>query len=78
MSVIYPVKWGASAPTITRLDDDTVRVQNEAETDVISFNGNTNATLIVDLPAITGSTNNVVNPPPEPAFLPPALRFETE
>lgn len=52
MSVIYPVKWGDTAPTITRVTDNTVRVQQGSDDDVVSF-GETNSspasTLIVAL-----------------------------
>jgi hypothetical protein len=52
MYVIYPVKPGTSAPTITRVDDFTVKVSKDGEEDIISFNNNASATLVVDLPQI--------------------------
>ena len=50
-TVIYPVKPGGPAPTITRLDDLTVEVNSGPDHDVISFDDKTKfpATLIVDL-----------------------------
>jgi hypothetical protein len=49
LSVVYPVKWGESAPTITRLDDLTVRVQKDGDDDIISFDPATKhpATMII-------------------------------
>jgi hypothetical protein len=38
MTVVYPVKWGDTAPIITRIDDFTVKVQKGGVTDTISFN----------------------------------------
>lgn len=38
MTVVFPVKWGQAAPTITRIDDYTVRVQQGAIDDTISVN----------------------------------------
>jgi hypothetical protein len=68
MSVIYPVKPGAAAPQITRLDDYTVAVTNGVEGDVIGFNTNSpfasRATLMVNSSAISGST---YVPPVRPA-----------
>jgi hypothetical protein len=37
MTVVYPVRWGGAAPTITRIDDNTVRVQQGLNDDTISF-----------------------------------------
>jgi hypothetical protein len=37
MTVIYPVKWGDAPPTITRIDDSTVKVQKGGISDTISF-----------------------------------------
>jgi len=37
MSVVYPAKWGQSAPTITRISDNTVEVNDGVNDDVISF-----------------------------------------
>lgn len=36
MSVIFPAKWGQAAPTITRIDDYTVRVQQGPNDDTIN------------------------------------------
>ena len=41
MSVIYPVKWGQTAPTITRIDDNTVRVQQGTDDDTITVDPST-------------------------------------
>jgi hypothetical protein len=41
MSVIYPVKWGQDAPTITRVDDNTVRVQQGTDDDTITVDPST-------------------------------------
>ncbi len=51
LTVIYPVKPGTSEPIISRLDDNTVKIEKDGETDVISFDKNTkhSAKLIVDL-----------------------------
>jgi len=59
MVVIYPVPPGGSVPTITRLDDDTVLVDNGSVRDVVCFNPNSTnaaaATFLVNSPAIVGS-----------------------
>ncbi len=54
LSVIYPVAPGAAPATIERLDDLTVRVTADGQTDVISFDPRTKqpATISVDLAAI--------------------------
>lgn len=50
MTVIFPVKWGQPAPTITRVDDYTVHVQQGAINDTISVNGSTSPpTFTLDL-----------------------------
>lgn len=68
MTVIYPVKPGDAAPTITKVDDLTVSVVNGGDTDVISFDTNSvSATLIVDLVALGGEAPE---PPPTPAPTP--------
>lgn len=64
LSVVYPVMEGDTAPTITRLSDNAVRVQHGSDDDVISF-GDTNIvspaiTLFIDVPA---STNDFSDPP---------------
>jgi hypothetical protein len=41
MSVIYPVKWGQAAPTITRIDDNSVRVQQGTDDDTITVDPST-------------------------------------
>jgi hypothetical protein len=41
LTVVFPVKWGQSAPTITRVDDYTVHVQQGADDDVISVDAST-------------------------------------
>ena len=57
MSVIYPQKPGATAPTITRIDDFTARVVNDdGSVDVISFNPDTapaDTTILIDLEDLT-------------------------
>jgi len=52
-TVIYPVKPATSNPVITRLDNNTVKVEKDGEVDIISFDKNTKfpATLVVDLDA---------------------------
>lgn len=57
LSVIYPVKKGQPVPTITRLDDLTVRVASGDEDDVISFDPATPqpATVVVDLATISAA-----------------------
>jgi hypothetical protein len=47
------VEPGSADPVITRLDNNTVKVQKEGETDVISFDKNTKfpATLVIDIEA---------------------------
>jgi hypothetical protein len=59
MKVIYPVKWGDTAPTITRLDNNTVAVTNGSEWDVIGFDTNTassfNASIVVN---VSGAPQN--------------------
>ncbi len=68
LSVVYPVKSGETAPTITRLDDYTVRVQKGVDDDIITFNTNSayadQATLIVAVPgiAVTTRLGQVANP----------------
>lgn len=59
MTVIYPVKEGGAAPTITRLDDFTAEVICGGEKDVISFDPKTRfpATLVVDLFGIPAPTS---------------------
>lgn len=56
MVVIYPVKPGTEDPVITRLDDNTVKVEKDGETDIVSFDRNTKfpATLKVDLNELRG------------------------
>ncbi|MBN2413570.1 DUF4962 domain-containing protein [candidate division KSB1 bacterium] len=53
LTVIYPVEPGTKDPIITRLDDNTVKVEKDGEIDIISFDKDTKfpATLIVDLDA---------------------------
>jgi len=41
MSVIYPAKWGQPAPVITRIDDNTVRVQSGLNDDTITVDPST-------------------------------------
>jgi hypothetical protein len=62
MSVIFPVKWGQPAPTITRVDDYTVKVQQGAINDTISINPTT--------PTPTFSLN-LTGPPLGPSLLAP-------
>jgi hypothetical protein len=49
--VLYPVKPGTADPVITRLDNNTVKVEKDGDTDIISFDKNTKfpATHIIDL-----------------------------
>ncbi len=51
MVVIYPVKPGTEDPVITRLGNNTVKVEKDKETDIVSFDSNTKfpVTLKVDL-----------------------------
>lgn len=53
LTVIYPVQPGTSEPEISRLDDYTVKIEKNGESDIISFDKNTKypATLVVDLDA---------------------------
>lgn len=58
MSVIYPVKWGQPAPTITRIDDNTVQVQQGSDNDTITVNPATSPptfTLNLNGPNLGGS-----------------------
>jgi hypothetical protein len=41
LTVVFPVKWGQPAPTITRVDDYTVHVQQGADDDVIIVDAST-------------------------------------
>jgi len=41
LSVVFPVKWGQPAPTITRINDYTVRVQQGNDDDTISVDATT-------------------------------------
>jgi hypothetical protein len=61
LSVVYPIKPGASPPEIKRLDDYTVEVTNGNEHDVISFDSRTKhpATFLVDLPSLTGTSQPI-------------------
>ena len=54
LTVVYPVQPGTAPPVITRLDDYTVKVEKDGDTDIISFDKETKfpATLIVDLEAL--------------------------
>lgn len=54
LSVIYPVAPGSVRPSIQQLDDLTLEVKAGGDTDIISFNGETQqpANIIVDLAAI--------------------------
>jgi hypothetical protein len=54
LTVVYPVKPGTEAPVITRLDNSTVKIVKESETDIVSFDKNTKfpATIVVDLEAL--------------------------
>ena len=56
LTVVYPVKPGTDDPVITRLDDYTVKVEKDGDTDIISFDRETTlpATLIVDIEALQG------------------------
>jgi len=51
--VVYPIKPGTEDPIITRLDDNTVKVEKDGDTDIISFDKGTKfpATLIADIKA---------------------------
>ena len=53
LTIVYPVKPGTEDPVITRLDNNTVKVEKDSEIDIISFDKNTKfpATLLVDLDA---------------------------
>ncbi len=62
VSVVYPVEPGGSAPTITRIDDLTVRVQHAGHSidDTISFDpANTTANFVVDLESEGGAEPSV-------------------
>ncbi len=56
LTVIFPIKPGSGEPKITRLDDLTVMVEADGQTDVISYDPNTKfpATHVVDLPGLSG------------------------
>lgn len=53
LTVLYPVKPGTQEPVITRLDDNTVKIEKDGELDLVSFDKDTKypATLVVDLDA---------------------------
>jgi hypothetical protein len=53
LTVIYPVKPGTEPPVITRLDNHTAKIESGGESDIVSFDKNTEhpATLIIDLDA---------------------------
>jgi hypothetical protein len=63
MTVIYPVKPGTAAPTITRLDDYTAEIVDGSDRDVISFDPETkqHATLIVNLAEISAGSPAIEN-----------------
>ncbi len=54
--VIYPVKPGTEDPVIKRLDDNTVKVEKDGETDIVSFDSNTKfpTTIKVNLNELRG------------------------
>lgn len=68
MTVIFPVAPGGSAPTITRVDDQTVNVVYGTNNDVITFNPNmaSGYTLKVNSPFVASSASPV---PPQPTPL---------
>lgn len=74
LTVIYPYRAADPAPTITRLDDYTVEVDDGVDDDVVSFDPATAfpATLIVDLPALGSAIITNVIPPVVPS---PAAAF---
>jgi len=62
MTVVFPVKWGQAAPVITRVDDNTVQVQQGGDNDTIQF------TPGVPTPTVT---LNLSGPTLGPVFIPP-------
>jgi hypothetical protein len=59
--VVYPVKWGGPAPSITRIDDYSVRVQCGDNDDTIAINPtNSPTTFTLDL---SGSSLGALRPP---------------
>jgi hypothetical protein len=70
--VVYPVKWGESPPTITRINDYTVRIRKGDNDDTITINpAEPNATFTLDL---TGSNNGS----PRTSMRPPAKPWVDE
>jgi hypothetical protein len=68
--VVYPVKWGGTAPTITRIDDYTVRIQCDGNDDTIAINpSNPGTPFTVDLngPNLGGHR---LAPPGQPQVIP--------
>ena len=61
LTVTFPTRWDQAAPTITRIDDYTVRVQQGAIDDTITFNPNYSGsyTFLVN-PDAVGTTNSIV------------------
>lgn len=58
MTVIYPVKWGDSAPIITRIDDKTVAVTNGSDGDVISWDTNSPVATLIIATGLSGESGN--------------------
>ena len=64
LTVVYPVKPGTEDPIITRLDDNTVKVEKDGDTDIISFDKGTKfpSTLIVNLESFRKSVSFTKHP----------------
>lgn len=71
MTVVYPVKFGQTVPTITRVDDNTVAVTNGAEWDIITFDTNqaSASSLVVDIGAVASIPDPSTNAPSTPSGL---------
>ncbi|MCF6268519.1 MAG: heparinase II/III family protein [Melioribacteraceae bacterium] len=54
LTLVYPVKPGTDDPVITRLDNNTVKIEKDGEVDIVSFDKDTEfpATIIIDLKAL--------------------------
>lgn len=68
MTVVYPAKWGSVPPTITRIDDNTVRVQQGPNDDTITVDPTTNPPTF---------TVNLTGPALSPTKLSPPSNLRT-
>lgn len=70
MAIVFPVKWGHPAPTITRLDDNTLTVNdNEGTIDTVTVDPNYAGTITgnfyqINLAGLSGGAIILYNPAP--------------